>query len=66
MSTVYEVRRGAAVITAKPDASVALAFAALHSHFPGQLAVFAVIREEYPITEVPSAPIPMRRAGARA
>jgi hypothetical protein len=59
----YEIRRSAAVIATKPDASTALAFAELHSHFPGQLKVFAVIREEYEITEPPAEPIPFKGPG---
>lgn len=54
--TTYEVRRGSAVITTKSDAAVALSFAALHSHFPGQLKVYAVVREEREITQPPAEP----------
>jgi hypothetical protein len=54
--TSYEIRRGAAVIATKPDADVALSFATLHAHFPGQLKVFAVTREEREITQSPAEP----------
>lgn len=66
MTTTYEVRRGAAVITAKPDAAVALSFAALHSHFPGQLAVYAVERREYLIAEPPPAVVTLGARGLQA
>jgi hypothetical protein len=63
--TTYEIRRGAAVIATKPNAAVALAFADLNSHFPGQLKVYAVVREEYEITAPPAEPISMRDAGGQ-
>lgn len=62
MSTIYEVRRGAHVETRRDDAKAALAFAEVHSHFPGQLKVYAVERREYLITEAPPEVIPMRGA----
>ncbi len=66
MSTIYEVRRGKAVVTVETDAAMALAFAKVHSHAPDlELKVYAVERREWLITEPPEI-VPIGATGLRA
>lgn len=64
--TTFEVRRGSAVVTRKDNADTAIAFAAVHSHFPGQLRVWCIEHREYEIAQ-PGVPVPIKgAAGLRA